>query len=97
MQFYRTAIGGLKFSVTLPEVQCGVGHIFHDMRCKPYGFYAQLFIQAQYFQCFFHRLHTVVHTRQNVRVTVGKILEYTAIFQRYTFPEWPHNDTSIFI
>ena len=34
MQFYRTAIGGLKFSVTLPEVQCGVGHIFHDM---PFG------------------------------------------------------------
>ena len=31
------------------------------------SFYAQLFIQAQYFQCFFHRLHTVVHTREELK------------------------------
>ena len=76
-------------------MRCGVGHIFHDMRCKPYGFYAQLFIQAQYFQRFFHSPHPVVHTRQDVRVPVGKTLEYAAIFQRDAFSERPHNDMKI--
>ena len=60
-------------------------------RCKPYGFDPQFFVQAQNFKRFFHRLHTVVHSRQNMIVPIGETVKYPAFFQRIMFSEWPKN------
>lgn len=85
-------IGGIQFHKPLFQILRTVRNVLHDVRCQPNLADTQLLIMGENLQGFLHRLHPVVHTRQDVRMPVGKPLEYTAIFQWDTFPKTPHDN-----
>ena len=78
-------IGGIQFHKPLFQILRTVRNVLHDVGRQPNLADTQLLIKGENLQGFLHRLHTVIHTGEQVAVPVGKSPEDAAILQTNLF------------
>ena len=65
----------LELLKSFAETLGGIGTVFHNVGSEPEFSDSELRELLQYFKAVFHSTHTVIHSREQMTVAVGVILE----------------------
>ena len=81
VELYGTAVGRLELCEALLQRFGGVGHVLHDVRGAPDFLDSDFFVVGKYSEGVLEGPDAVVHTEEDVAVTVSGSLEHSALKQ----------------